>query len=194
MHDRYDVIGKMLHTLRFAFEVPGWKSEKEALIASVLQMLMGGGGSFSAGGPGKGMHSWLYLRILNEDQQVQSCTAFTSIFDNTGLFGIYGCSSPEFSAKAIELTAKELKDVAGGKGLQFNHLDRAKAATKSAVLMNLESQMIAAEDIGRQILTYGETKPVENFLKAVDELTLKDITDFTSKDNFKAFDNGFLWR
>jgi len=22
-------------------------------------MLMGGGGSFSAGGPGKGMHSWL---------------------------------------------------------------------------------------------------------------------------------------
>ncbi|CAG7896593.1 unnamed protein product, partial [Brassica rapa] len=163
-----------------AFEVPGWKNEKEALIASVLQMLMGGGGSFSAGGPGKGMHSWLYLRILNEYQQVQSCTAFTSIFDNTGLFGIYGCSSPEFAAKAIELAAKELKDVAGGKVNQ-KHLDRAKAATKSAVLMNLESRMIAAEDIGRQILTYGERKPVEQFLKAVDELTLKDITDFTSK-------------
>ncbi|CAH8300488.1 unnamed protein product [Eruca vesicaria subsp. sativa] len=75
-----------------AFEVPGWKSKKEALIAYVLQMLMGGGGSFSAGGPGKGMHSWLSLRILNEYQQVQSCTAFTSIFGNTGLFGIHGCS------------------------------------------------------------------------------------------------------
>ncbi|XP_010535187.1 PREDICTED: probable mitochondrial-processing peptidase subunit alpha-2, chloroplastic/mitochondrial isoform X2 [Tarenaya hassleriana] len=75
-----------------AFEVPGWYSEKEAMTATVLQMLMGGGGSFSAGGPGKGMHSWLYLRVLNEYQQVQSCTAFTSIFNNTGLFGIYGCS------------------------------------------------------------------------------------------------------
>ncbi|WZZ61233.1 hypothetical protein YC2023_061340 [Brassica napus] len=42
-----------------AFEVPGWNNEKEAVIATVLQMLMGGGGSFSAGGPGKGMHSWL---------------------------------------------------------------------------------------------------------------------------------------
>ncbi|KAG2250690.1 hypothetical protein Bca52824_080826 [Brassica carinata] len=163
-----------------AFEVPGWNNEKEAVIATVLQMLMGGGGSFSAGGPGKGMHSWLYLRILNEYQQVQSCTAFTSIFNNTGLFGIYGCSSPEFAAKAIELAAKELKDVAGGKVNQ-KHLDRAKAATKSAVLMNLESRMIAAEDIGRQILTYGERKPVEQFLKTVDGLTLKDITDFTSK-------------
>ena len=30
-----------------------------------LQMLMGGGGSFSAGGPGKGMHSRLYRSVLN---------------------------------------------------------------------------------------------------------------------------------
>ncbi|CAH8356789.1 unnamed protein product [Eruca vesicaria subsp. sativa] len=153
--------------------------------ALAFEMLMGGGGSFSAGGPGKGMHSWLYLRILNEYQQVQSCTAFSSIFNNTGLFGIYGCSSPEFTEKAIELAAKELKDVAGGKVNQ-KHLDRAKAATKSAVLMNLEAnlclvQMIAAEDIGRQILTYRERKPVEQFLKTVDGFTLKDITDFTSK-------------
>ncbi|XP_010528943.1 PREDICTED: probable mitochondrial-processing peptidase subunit alpha-1, mitochondrial [Tarenaya hassleriana] len=163
-----------------AFEVPGWFNEKEAVTATVLQMLMGGGGSFSAGGPGKGMHSWLYLRVLNEYQQVQSCTAFSSIFNNTGLFGIYGCSSPEFAAKAVEVGANELKDVAGGKVNQ-KHLNRAKAATKSAVLMNLESRMIAAEDIGRQILTYGERKPVEQFLKTVDQLTLTDIADFTSK-------------
>ncbi|KAL1210952.1 putative mitochondrial-processing peptidase subunit alpha-1 [Cardamine amara subsp. amara] len=163
-----------------AFEVPGWNNEKEAVTATVLQMLMGGGGSFSAGGPGKGMHSWLYRRVLNAYPEVQSCTAFTSIFNNTGLFGIYGCSGPQFAAQAIELAAKELKDVAGGEVKQI-HLDRAKAATKSAVLMNLESRMIAAEDIGRQILTYGERKPVEQFLKTVDQLTLKDIIDFTSK-------------
>ncbi|ESQ48285.1 hypothetical protein EUTSA_v10020561mg [Eutrema salsugineum] len=163
-----------------AFGVPGWDNEKEAVIATVLQMLMGGGGSFSAGGPGKGMHSWLYLRILNEYQQFQSCTAFTSIFNNSGLFGIYGCTSPEFAARGIELVADEMKAVAEGKVNQ-KHLDRAKAATKSAILMNLESRMIVAEDIGRQILTYGERKPVDQFLKTVDQLTLKDIADFTSK-------------
>ena len=31
----------------------------------VLNMMMGGGGSFSAGGPGKGMYSRLYLNVLN---------------------------------------------------------------------------------------------------------------------------------
>ncbi|CAH2053543.1 unnamed protein product [Thlaspi arvense] len=163
-----------------AFGVPGWDNEKEAVMATTLQMLMGGGGSFSAGGPGKGMHSWLYLRLLNEYQQFQSCTAFTSIFNSTGLFGIYGCTSPEFAAKGIELVTDEMKAVAEGKVNQ-KHLDRAKAATKSAILMNLESRMIVAEDIGRQILTYGERKPVDQFLKKVDQLNLKDIADFTSK-------------
>ena len=31
----------------------------------VLNVLMGGGGSFSAGGPGKGMYTRLYTNVLN---------------------------------------------------------------------------------------------------------------------------------
>lgn len=31
----------------------------------VLNTLMGGGGSFSAGGPGKGMYTRLYTNVLN---------------------------------------------------------------------------------------------------------------------------------
>ncbi|XP_022938119.1 mitochondrial-processing peptidase subunit alpha-like [Cucurbita moschata] len=43
-----------------AFELPGgWHKEKDAMASTVLQMLLGGGGSFSAGGPGKGMSSRL---------------------------------------------------------------------------------------------------------------------------------------
>ena len=34
-------------------------------------------------------------------------------------------------------------------------LARAKKATISSVLMNLESRAVVAEDIGRQVLTYG---------------------------------------
>ncbi|KAI7999242.1 Mitochondrial-processing peptidase subunit alpha [Camellia lanceoleosa] len=76
-----------------AFEAPGgWHKEKEAVVLTVLQvlnssrglsivihlaanlfspimseynqMLIGGGGSFSAGGPGKGMYSRLYFVLL----------------------------------------------------------------------------------------------------------------------------------
>lgn len=72
--------------------------------------------------------------------------------------------SPEFAAEGIELAADEMKAVAEGKGFRMyfhlliypkdniyssymflavnqKHLDRAKAATKSAILMNLESRV-----------------------------------------------------
>ncbi|MQL80448.1 hypothetical protein Taro_012909 [Colocasia esculenta] len=165
-----------------AFEVPGgWLKEKDAMTLTVLQMLMGGGGSFSAGGPGKGMYSRLYLRILNEFQQVQSFSAFNSIYNNSGIFGIHATTGSDFVSKAVDLAARELISVATPGQVSQLELDRAKQSTKSAVLMNLESRMVAAEDIGRQILTYGERKPIEHFLKAVNEVTLKDIAAISEK-------------
>ncbi|XP_020691123.1 mitochondrial-processing peptidase subunit alpha [Dendrobium catenatum] len=168
--------------LALAFEVPGgWHKEKDAMAVTVLQMLMGGGGSFSAGGPGKGMYSRLYLRVLNEFQQIQSFSAFNSIYNNTGIFGIHATTSSDFVSKAVDLAARELLAVATPGQVSQIELDRAKQATKSAVLMNLESRMVASEDIGRQILTYGERKPIEHFLKAVDEVTVKDIASLSEK-------------
>ncbi|KAL2500979.1 putative mitochondrial-proCES [Forsythia ovata] len=140
-----------------AFELPGgWAKEKDAIILTVLQMLMGGGGSFSAGGPGKGMYSRLYLRVLNEHPQIQSFSAFTSIYNHTGLFGIQASTGSDFATNAIDIAVKELIAVATPGEVDQVQLDRAKQSTKSAILMNLESRMVASEDIGKQILTYGE--------------------------------------
>ncbi|OWM77780.1 hypothetical protein CDL15_Pgr012482 [Punica granatum] len=165
-----------------AFELPGgWLKERDAVILTVIQMLMGGGGSFSAGGPGKGMHSRLYLRVLNEYQQIQSFSAFNSIFNKTGLFGIYASTSSDFVAKAVDVAATELIALATPGQVTAVQLNRAKESTKSAVLMNLESRMIVSEDIGRQILTFGERKPVEHFLKDVESITLEDVTNLARR-------------
>jgi len=51
--------------------------------------LMGGAGFFSAGVTGKGMYSRLYIRVLNEYQQVQSFSAFNSMYNDSGIFGIH---------------------------------------------------------------------------------------------------------
>ncbi|KAJ7973755.1 mitochondrial-processing peptidase subunit alpha-like [Quillaja saponaria] len=143
-----------------AFELPGgWHKLKDAMVLTVLQMLLGGGGSFSAGGPGKGMYSRLYLRI----------------------FGIQATTGSDFISQAIDKAANELIAVATPGEVDQVQLDRAKQSTKSAILMNLESRMVVSEDIGRQILTYGERKPVEHFLKAVDEVTLEDVASICQK-------------
>ncbi|KAB1209254.1 Mitochondrial-processing peptidase subunit alpha [Morella rubra] len=164
------------------FELPGgWHKEKEAVILTVLEVLMGGGGSFSAGGPGKGMCSRLYLRVLNEHPQFQSISAFSSVYKNTGIFGIQATTDSDFVSKAIDVVANELTAVARPGEVDQVQLDRAKQSTKSAILMNLESRILATEDTGRQILFSGDRKPVDHFLKAVEEITVKDIASVAQK-------------
>jgi mitochondrial-processing peptidase subunit alpha len=44
-------------------ETCGWK-DKDIYAINVLQVMLGGGDSFSAGGPGKGIYSRLYATVL----------------------------------------------------------------------------------------------------------------------------------
>lgn len=174
--------GDQLTHFALAFELPGgWHKDKDAMNLTVLQMLLGGGGSFSAGGPGKGMYSRLYRRVLNEFPQVQSFSAFSNIYNHSGMFGIQGTTGSDFVSKAIDLAARELIAVGTPGEVDQIQLDRAKQSTKSAILMNLESRMVVSEDIGRQVLTYGERKPVEHFLKIVEGVTAKDIASIAQK-------------
>ncbi|MCO5546982.1 hypothetical protein L7F22_000422 [Adiantum nelumboides] len=164
-----------------AFEVPGgWRNEKDSIAITVLQTLLGGGGSFSAGGPGKGMYSRLYTRVLNQYSEVQSIVAFSSIYNDTGLFGLHGCSDAEFAPDLVDIFCKELVETAQGT-ITEKELSRAKNTTISSVLMNLESRVIVTEDIGRQILTYGHRKPVQSFIDHVNALTIADIQEIARK-------------
>ncbi len=75
---------------------------------------------------------------------------------------------------------RELQAVASGATTPAE-LERAKAATASSVLMNLESRAVVAEDIGRQVLTYGERKAPSVFLAEVARLTPADLAAAVTK-------------
>ncbi|EEH52876.1 uncharacterized protein MICPUCDRAFT_52880 [Micromonas pusilla CCMP1545] len=161
-----------------AFECAGgWKDHKSATAMTVFNTLMGGGGSFSAGGPGKGMYSRLYTRVLNKHHWAQNCTAFHSVFDDVGVVGVSGVADAGKASEMAAVMAREMLAVASG-GVTEEELERAKAATISSILMNLESKAIVAEDVGRQILTYSERKPPGEFIAQIRALTVKDMTEF----------------
>lgn len=65
-------------------ESPAYLNEKDFVTSCVINTLMGGGGSFSAGGPGKGMYSRLYLNVLNRYHFMFSATAYNQSYLDTG--------------------------------------------------------------------------------------------------------------
>jgi len=123
----------------------------------------------------------LLLQVLNRYEQVHSFTAFNSIYNDTGLFGIHATSGTEFVPYLVDIATKEFIAVATPGEVTEVELQRAKNSTISAVLMNLESRVVVTEDIGRQILTYGSRKELNEFIQGVQSLTLQDISAVAKK-------------
>jgi processing peptidase subunit alpha len=154
------------------FNGASWNSDN--LIAMcVLNTLMGGGGSFSAGGPGKGMYSRLYLQVLNQHHWVHNATALNSPYTDSGLFGVFGSAAGQDAGPLVQVLAEQLAGMAGP--VSPEELNRAKAMTKSSVYMNLESQGIVLEDLGKQVLCYGKRMNADDICKQIDALTAADL-------------------
>ncbi|VDP44659.1 unnamed protein product [Schistosoma curassoni] len=120
--------------------------------ACVLHSLLGGGGSFSAGGPGKGMYTRLYLNILNQHHWVNSAQAENHAYADTGLFTIIGSSFPTYLDRLVYTLINELHHTISS-SISHEELSRAKHQLKSMLLMNLETRAVSFEDIARQVLT-----------------------------------------
>lgn len=61
---------------------------------AVLNSLMGGGGSFSAGGPGKGMYTHLYRDVLSRHHWVYWAMAQNHAYADSGIFCLFGSCHP----------------------------------------------------------------------------------------------------
>lgn len=164
-----------LTRIALAFELPqGWSSP-DLVPACVLQTLLGGGNSFSAGGPGKGMYSRLYREILNRFYWAESAEAFTSFHSESGLMGMSGSTyNPHKSRDLLRVLAEQFAKLAMT-NVTHEELSRAKNMLRCNVLTQLESRLVLFEDIGRQILTYGKREDVKSMCDKIDAVTEEDI-------------------
>lgn len=159
--------------IALAFPVGGWHSD-DLVPTCVLQTLLGGGSSFSAGGPGKGMYSRLYRQVLNRYHFAESCEAFTSFHVEGGLLGISGSSIPRHSGDMTRVLAEHFARLAIDL-VEDEEFDRARNMLKCNVLTQLESRLVLFEDIGRQMLTYGKREGTEEMCRKIDNVTKEDL-------------------
>ncbi len=163
--------------IHIAFEALPILSEDIYALAT-LQVLLGGGGSFSAGGPGKGMYSRLYTNVLNKHGWVESCVAFNHSYTDSGLFGISSSCSPGKVIQMLDVMCRELQALTldtGFSALQPTEVNRAKNQLRSSLLMNLESRMVELEDLGRQIQVHGRKVGVREMCRKIENLTVQDL-------------------
>jgi len=168
----------MTHVM-IAFGNEGWHDEDIVPIC-VLHSLLGGGSSFSAGGPGKGMYTRLYREVLNYNYWCESAIAQSVMLENHGLLGIYGSAEPQFAFTLVKTIVQQLYKI-GTEYVTEEEASRARNQLKSRILMNLEARNVLCEDIGRQLLTYGRRETAASLCRKIDNVTREDLLRVSRK-------------
>ncbi|CAG0886670.1 unnamed protein product [Darwinula stevensoni] len=153
--------------------------DKDFVPFCVLNMMMGGGGSFSAGGPGKGMYTRLYTNVLNRHHWMYSATAYNHTYTDSGLFCIHASAHPTQMREVSEILVNEFINMLGN--VEKQELERAKKQLQSMLLMNLEMRPVVFEDIGKQVLVTGHRKPPEYYISEISNVKESDIQRVASR-------------
>lgn len=165
--------------------------DKDIYTVAVLQSALGGGSSFSSGGPGKGLYSRLYTQVLGRYGWVDHCSAFNYSYKETGLIGMI-CSVENDATPVVgELLAQQFYNLcvpcmdnspkSNPDGISDEQVQRAKVQLKSSLLMGLESKIVELEDMGRQVCMLGHRVPIDEMLKNVEKVTLEDCVRVSQK-------------
>ncbi|MGE0714337.1 MAG: M16 family metallopeptidase [Alphaproteobacteria bacterium] len=115
---------------------------------------------------GGGMSSRLFQEIREKRGLVYSIYAFSSSFQDGGIFGIYAGTGEREVKELVPVLCDEVLAIGGR--LAPGELQRAKAQLRSSLLMSRESTSARAEQLAHQLLVHGRTIPTAETLAKVD--------------------------
>ncbi|PSR87715.1 Mitochondrial-processing peptidase subunit beta like [Actinidia chinensis var. chinensis] len=157
-----------------AFNGASW-TDPDSIALMVMQSMLGSWNK-NAGG-GKHMGSELAQRVgINEI--AESMMAFNTNYKDTGLFGVYAIAKPDCLDDLAYAIMYEMSKLS----YRVSEADvtRARNQLKSSLLLHIDGTSPVAEDIGRQLLTYGRRIPFTELfarIDAVDASTIKRVAN-----------------
>ncbi|KAG6492721.1 probable mitochondrial-processing peptidase subunit beta, mitochondrial [Zingiber officinale] len=157
-----------------AFSGASW-TDPDSIALMVMQSMLGSWDKNSGGG--KHMGSELIQRVaINEI--AESVMAFNTNYKDTGLFGVYAVAKPDCLDDLAYAIMHEISKLSYK--VSEDDVTRARNQLKSSLQLHIDGSSPIAEDIGRQILTYGRRIPVAELfarIDAVDASTVKRVAN-----------------
>lgn len=154
--------------LALAFESPSYR-DNEYFAAQVFSGLFGGG-----------MSSRLFQEAREKRGLCYSIYSSAWSLGDTGLLAVHAATGTELMASLIDVTARELEDVAA-RGPSAAELQRAKAQLKAGLLISLESSSARAEQMARHILAHGRIVGSDELIREVDAVSIEDVGRFAQR-------------
>eukprot|EP00834_Sanchytrium_tribonematis_P007807 NODE_773_length_3988_cov_0.523271.p2 type:complete len:378 gc:universal NODE_773_length_3988_cov_0.523271:2815-1682(-) len=148
-------------------------NSKQMFVFSVLSSILGGGSSFSAGGPGKGIYSRLY-QLLCHVPGIEHVDCELIQYEKLSLFGITMAVESNLKQQAFTLLFSQLMRLYD---IENDELERAKNQTLSKQFTFLEQSDKLCEFMGKS-LKYSDkiysNQEIEAYIRQVSKKDVKD--------------------
>nr|UER43496.1 insulinase protein beta [Viscum album] len=157
-----------------AFEGLSW-NDPDSIALMVMQSMLGSWNKGSSGAKHSGPE---LIQRLGANDIAESMMAFNTNYKDTGLFGVFAVAKPDHLDDLSYAIMNELSK------LCYRVLDddviRACNQLKTSLMVHIDGTSQTAEDIGRQLLTYGRRIPFAELfarIDAVDPKTVKRVAN-----------------
>lgn len=173
---RHEIVNEMTH-MSLSFKGVPW-DDPEMPIYQVLRTVIGEGGGFSTGGPGKGMHARAYNTFLRRYPFLESVKCTNQHFTDTGIFSVALSGLESYSSHMSDAIIKELIDLQRMTDLEIT---RAKNLLKNQALLTLEKTGQRLEDAVKMYMVFGKTPDEFSYIKLIDDVTPAQVRDLAKR-------------
>jgi processing peptidase subunit alpha len=140
---------------------------------TVIQTLLGGGTSFSSGGPGKGMHTKLFREVIMREGWLHGVECVSAWYEHSGLIGLYGQAEHEVADKLVNMMIFQAGTIPAR--VTEKDVEMAKNQLMSQLVLLAEARDISLDECGKQLLQHDTVTLPEDILKGAEKITLQDI-------------------
>jgi predicted Zn-dependent peptidase len=136
---------------------------------SVLDSLFGGS-----------LSSRLFQEIREKRGLVYSVYSFSSLYQETGLTGLYFGCRPERLEAVVETVGRELKRLVS-EPVPADELQRAKEHLKGRMILGLESTSSRMTRLGKGVLTQTEILSLDELAERIEAVTPEQVLELASE-------------
>ena len=123
---------------------------------------------------GAGMSSRLFQRVREQSGLCYTIYSFSSLYADTGVFGVYVALGKETEHQALKLIRQELERFCK-EGISDAELQRTREQLKTSLLMGMESTISRMNAMARNEMTYGRHVSEDELVAGVDAVTKEDV-------------------
>ena len=128
---------------------------------------------------GGGMSSRLFQEVREKRGRVYSIYSFISSFIDSGYFGVYAGTNPEWVDEVLEVTVAELRKVERD-GLKPAELARAKSQLQGNMLLGMESTDSRMNRLARNEIYFRRDVSLEELSAGIEAVTNDNIVELAS--------------